>query len=460
MAQVDITKLNPSSPEIITNQSTINIGTIGHVAHGKTTVVRAISSVTTIKYQKELERNITIRLGYANAKIYECPKCPPPQCYISMNSKKLEDPRCPHCNSPINLIRHISFVDCPGHDVLMATMLNGTAVMDAALLLIAANEPCPQPQTSEHLAAVQIMNLKHIIILQNKIDLISQEDAREQYGSILKYIATTAARDSPIIPISAQLGMNIDAVVEHIVKTIPIPDRNYVSPAKMIVIRSFFTNKAGEDVRNLKGGIAGGSILQGCLKIGDDVEIRPGVLEKEGNKPVCRIRRSKIVSLKADENELAFAVPGGLIGVGLTLDPSLCRGDKLQGQVLGQPGSLPDIYLSFTAHFTLFKHLLGVVGKTSLTRITGLAMTENLMLNVGSTHTYGTVVGLAKSENANANSDEGNAGVKGFAAFRLSNPVCTQIGERIAISRKIDRTWRLIGWAKILKGEPLEILES
>ena len=61
---------------------------------------------------------------------------------------------------------------CAGHDILMATMLNGAAVMDGALLLIAANETCPQPQTSEHLAAVEIMRLQHIIILQNKIDLI------------------------------------------------------------------------------------------------------------------------------------------------------------------------------------------------------------------------------------------------------------------------------------------------
>ena len=358
----------------------------------------------------------------------------------------------------INLIRHISFVDCPGHDILMATMLSGTAVMDAALLLIAANEPCPQPQTSEHLAAVQIMNLKHMIILQNKVDLISQEDARQQYSTILKYIATTAARDSPIIPISAQLGMNIDAVVEHIVKTLPIPNRDYVAPAKMIVIRSFFTNKAGEDVRNLKGGIAGGSILQGCLKVGDDVEIRPGVLEKIDNKPVCRIRRSKVVSLKAEENELAYAVPGGLIGVGLTLDPSLCRNDKLQGQVLGQPGTLPEIYLSFTVHFTLFKHLLGVVGKASLTRITPLLMNEYVQLNVGSTSTNATVIGITKIEPTKGAADEGS-GVKGFAAFRLSNPVCTQLGERIAISRRIERTWRLIGWAKILKGDPLEIIE-
>ena len=79
-------------------------------------------------------------------------------------------------------------MDCPGHDILMATMLNGAAVMDAALLLIAGNETCPQPQTSEHLAAIEIMKLKHIIILQNKIDLIKESQALEQYESILRFI--------------------------------------------------------------------------------------------------------------------------------------------------------------------------------------------------------------------------------------------------------------------------------
>lgn len=69
----------------------------------------------------------------------------------------------------MELVRHVSFVDCPGHDILMATMLNGAAVMDGALLLIAANESCPQPQTSEHLAAVEIMRLANIIIVQNKV---------------------------------------------------------------------------------------------------------------------------------------------------------------------------------------------------------------------------------------------------------------------------------------------------
>lgn len=88
----------------------------------------------------------------------------------------------------MKLLRHVSFVDCPGHDILMATMLNGAAVMDAALLLIAGNEPCPQPQTSEHLAAIEIMKLQHIIILQNKVDLMKESAAEDHYQSIKKFI--------------------------------------------------------------------------------------------------------------------------------------------------------------------------------------------------------------------------------------------------------------------------------
>lgn len=88
----------------------------------------------------------------------------------------------------MKLVRHVSFVDCPGHDILMATMLNGAAVMDAALLLIAGNETCPQPQTSEHLAAVEIMKLEHIIILQNKVDLIKEAQALDHQKSIAAFV--------------------------------------------------------------------------------------------------------------------------------------------------------------------------------------------------------------------------------------------------------------------------------
>lgn len=221
LAKLDITKLNPLSPEVISRQATINIGTIGHVAHGKSTVVKAISGVQTVRFKNELERNITIKLGYANAKIYKCedPKCPRPATYRAYGSSKEDAPfsEVPGFEDKrMQLIRHVSFVDCPGHDILMATMLNGAAVMDGALLLIAGNETCPQPQTSEHLAAVEIMRLSHIIILQNKIDLIQESAAANQHEQILRFIQGTIAEGAPIVPISAQLKYNIDVVCEYI----------------------------------------------------------------------------------------------------------------------------------------------------------------------------------------------------------------------------------------------------
>jgi signal recognition particle receptor subunit beta len=212
-------------------------GTIGHVAHGKSTVVKAISGVQTVRFKNELERNITIKLGYANAKIYKCPKCERPGCYRAYGSSKEDSPNCEHCAGPMDLIRHVSFVDCPGHDILMATMLNGAAVMDGALLLVAANEPCPQPQTSEHLAAVEIMRLRDILILQNKIDLVSEPAAQNQAEAIRRFVQGTVADGAPIVPVSAQLRYNVDVVCEYVERRIPVPKRDFVSPPQMIVIR-------------------------------------------------------------------------------------------------------------------------------------------------------------------------------------------------------------------------------
>ena len=103
--------------------------------------------------------------------------------------------------------------------------------------VMAGNESCPQPQTSEHLAAIEIMKLKHILILQNKIDLIKEEQAREQNEQILKFIEGTVAEGAPVIPISAQLKYNIEVVCEYIVKKIPVPIRDFTSEPRLIIIR-------------------------------------------------------------------------------------------------------------------------------------------------------------------------------------------------------------------------------
>ncbi|NXS47743.1 IF2G factor, partial [Balaeniceps rex] len=237
----DVTKLTPLSPEVISRQATINIGTIGHVAHGKSTVVKAISGVHTVRFKNELERNITIKLGYANAKIYKLddPSCSRPECYRSCGSSTPDEfpTDIPGTKGNFKLVRHVSFVDCPGHDILMATMLNGAAVMDAALLLIAGNESCPQPQTSEHLAAIEIMKLKHILILQNKIDLVKESQAKEQYEQILAFVQgkfSTAEIQLMVEIFLSQLKYNIEVVCEYIVKKIPVPLRDFTSEPRLI----------------------------------------------------------------------------------------------------------------------------------------------------------------------------------------------------------------------------------
>src|SRR5277367_1955380 len=110
---LDVKSLTPLTPEIIARQATINIGTIGHVAHGKSTVVKAISGVQTVRFKNELERNITIKLGYANAKIYKCdnPRCLRPGNYKSYGSGKEAEPECKQCGGKLILQRHVSFVD-------------------------------------------------------------------------------------------------------------------------------------------------------------------------------------------------------------------------------------------------------------------------------------------------------------------------------------------------------------
>lgn len=458
--KVDPTKLTALTAEVISRQATINVGTIGHVAHGKSTVVKAISGVQTVRFKNELVRNITIKLGYANAKIYKGERVPQKDdeakedtgqkggFYTSRGSSHADSFIDEENKVQYHLRRHISFVDCPGHDILMATMLNGAAVMDAALLLVAGNETCPQPQTSEHLAAVEIMRLENIIILQNKVDLVKPDAALAQHEQIRKFVAGTVADSAPVIPISAVLKYNIDVVCEYLVHKIPVPVRDFTSHPRLIVIRSFDVNKPGQDVSNLQGGVAGGSILQGVLRVGDEIEVRPGIVSKgDGDGDIrCSPIFSKVSSLYAENNDLQYAVPGGLIGVGTRIDPTLTRADRLVGQVLGLKGQLPAVFAEIEISYYLLRRLLGVKmsdgGKQA--KVQKLAKAEILMVNIGSTATGGKVMGVRAD----------------LAKIALTQPVCTQEGEKIALSRRVDKHWRLIGWGQIRKGTEIQIVES
>ncbi|MEM2756198.1 MAG: translation initiation factor IF-2 subunit gamma, partial [Candidatus Bathyarchaeia archaeon] len=269
-----------------------NIGTAGHVDHGKTTLVEALTGVWTSRHSEEIKRGITIKLGYADAGFYKCPVCPPPKCYSTQQT-------CPNCGSKTELLRVVSFVDAPGHEVLMATMLSGAAVMDGAILVIAANEPCPQPQTKEHLAALEIVGVKNIVIAQNKIELVTPQEALKNYQQIKEFVKGTIAEDAPIIPISAQNKVNIDYLIEAIEKYIPTPKRDPLKPPLMYVVRSFDINKPGTRATELSGGVIGGTIVQGVLRVGDEIEIRPGIVSTDSSgRSIAQPLMTRIVSLR------------------------------------------------------------------------------------------------------------------------------------------------------------------
>lgn len=453
-------ELHPLHPDVISRQATINIGAIGHVAHGKTTLVRAITSVNTIKFHSEVEKNITIKLGYANAKIFRCPTCKPPHNYFQAPSSAKDDTVCKVCKSPGTLVRHVSFVDCPGHDFYMATMLTGACVMDSAFLLISADQPCPQSQTQEHLLAIEIAGVCKsggVIVVQNKIDLLpSEASAKTHKVNIVKFLSATQAAGSPIIPTSAISGYNVDLVLYYIVNYLKVPTRNLTLPPKFTVIRSFDVNKQGTDIENIKGGVAGGTLLQGMIRLGDLIEIRPGTVKVDEHTGRCQCYPlfTTVRSLYAENNELRYAIPGGLIAIGTDVDPSLTRQDRLVGSVIGHPDQLPPIRLNLKVVYELMHALIGqatlVTGATGL--ISDLQADEIVMLTIGSNAVTGTV----KEIDTSCHPPQ--------AKLAMARPICAENGEMIALSRKMNygtsKSWRLIGWGRIQDDKEWDAFEG
>lgn len=406
-------------------QSEVSIGTLGHVDHGKTTLVSYITGEWTDRHSDEIRRGISIRLGYAATILMKCKSCPEPEMYTTSHLAK--DGKCSKCGGPLEALREISFVDSPGHESLMATCLSGASLMDGAILVIAANEPCPMPQTAEHLHALEIVGVKNLIIVQNKIELVTKEQAKKHYQQIKNFIKGTVAEGAPIIPISAVFGANIDLLIKTIEEIIPTPKRDDDALPKMFVARSFDINRPGTAPDKMHGGVVGGSVVQGKLKIGDEIEISPGAKGEKGFKPI----KAKVISLLSGSgNSLQEAYPGGLIGVGTGLDPASTRADRLVGNVVGKVGKLPKIIEKLMVKPVLMQR---VVGMESHKQVENLKLNEPMMLVVGTASTVGVITRLHGEE----------------IELALKRPVVAEKGQRIAIGRRVENKWRLIGYAEV-----------
>ena len=407
----------------VPRQPEVNIGLVGHVDHGKTTLTQALTGEWTDRHSEELKRGISIKLGYADAAFYACPNCPKPTGYAV-------EPKCPSCGGEAKFLRAVSFVDAPGHETLMETMLSGAAIMDGALLLVAANEPCPQPQTREHLYALDIIGVRKVVVVQNKIDLIPSEDAERNHREIVDFLAGSPIAEAPVVPISANHRVGIDALIGAIEETIPTPPRDPAKSPLMYVARSFDINRPGTRPRALQGGVLGGSLLQGRLKVGAEIEIRPGVAGEPN--VATESLTTRITSILSGGQSWEELRPGGLAAIGTSLDPALAKGDGLMGRLVGTAGTLPPVSQKIRLKATLLDRVLGAQREIKVEKI---RTSELLAITVGTTVATGKVT--------SARGDD--------VELALQRAVTVFPGSRVAISRRLN-AWRLIGFGIVEGG--------
>ena len=391
---------------------------MGHVDHGKTTLTQALSGTWTDTHSEERKRGISIKLGYADTAFYRTKKG---EAY-AMGKRpdgKEDDAK--------ELLRAVSFVDAPGHETLMAVMISGSSIMDGALLLVAANEKCPQPQTREHLMALEIAGIENIVVVQNKIDLVSRERAMESHAEIKTFLEGTIAENAPIIPVSAHHDVNLDILIDAIEDIIPTPDLREKENGLMYVARSFDINRPGTRPSKLKGGIIGGSVVSGNFSEGDDIVIAPGRKITDGNKSRWEPIETKISSVQAGGLDLESVHAGGLCGIATPLDPFHTKSDNLSGQVMAKAGELPPVWETLDVSLNLLKQM--VSGESDGENVRPLQPGEMLMLNSATATSVG-VVSAVKGKNATLN---------------LRLPICALSGSRITLSRRVGSRWRLIG---------------
>lgn len=384
----------------------INVGIFGHIDHGKTTLLQKITGKWTSTHSEELKRGITIKLGYADVII-----CKDKEGYNTKGKGEA--------------IRHVSFVDAPGHEMLMATTLSGAALIDAAILVIAANEGI-KPQTREHLMALQVKKIENIIVVQNKIDLVNKEQARKNYKEIKEFLGEKYSK-SNIIPISAQQEVNIEEILKALV-SIPIKKRNGNAKPVFIVARSFDINKPGTAPKDLHGAVLGGMLKQGKLKVGDEIEINPGRMIKENNQQNYHAIKTKIISLFNGSKKVSELTPGGSTSIETELDMGTGKSDSLAGNLVSHPNNLPPATAKIKINYALFQK------SSNAFQNSALSQKETIMLSINTTITGGVIQKITEKE----------------IEVQLKMPAIFFKGDDVGIAKNIHGHWRLVGYGEVV----------
>ncbi len=387
----------------------VNLGIFGHIDHGKTTLLYKLSGKWTDTHSEELKRGITLKLGYADITISK-------------------DESGYNKNGKGTALLHVSFVDSPGHEMLMSTMLSGAAMIDTAILVVAANEGI-KPQTREHLTALHAKKVKHLIVVQNKIDLIPQEKAKQNHKEILELLKGKYD-NAPIIPISAQQEVNLDKIYQAIAE-IPVPQRDTTGNPLFLVARSFDINRPGTTPKNLHGAVLGGTLKKGKLKVGDEIEIKPGRVIKEANQYHYKTVTTKVVKLFNGSTEVSELTPGGSMSIETELDMALGKSDAFSGCVASISKTLPENALTLKIKFSLFSESFTSTGTV---KIEPLKPSETILLSINTSKTLAMIKKIHGNE----------------AELILKTPIVPFKGDNVALARNFNTHWRLVGSGEIV----------
>lgn len=391
------------------NQPIMNIGMLGSVSDGKSTTVYKLTGTKTQKHSSELKRNITIKPGYANMKIYKNNNI-----YDSCGSNKTLDGE---------LVHHLSFVDCPGHNELILTMLANIDLMVGAIVIVSAAEPIERkPQLIQHLMAIKIANMTNFIICLNKLDLVTKQVALERKKELDRLLKSLDITPKIIIPVCMNKSIGVKMLLESIMEYFPPKKDEDLSNPQFRISRSFDINKNNLPIEKLSGGILGGSLISGKFKVGDKIEIKPGIVSHDSTgKIVSTPIITTIKSLKTDTTNLEEIHSGGLIGIGTDIDPFYCKNDNMSGNIIGLEGQLPDVYNEITINFT----------KQEFTKINWepkVGEVLNLMIS--------TLSLAAKLKDINNNR----------LTLVLEKPACIDNKMMIVVSKIINKSINIIGY--------------
>ncbi len=416
-------------------QPIINIGCLGSVSDGKSTLVEKLTGTKTQRHSTEKTRNITKNQGYANMKIWSDTSEDGSTIYHTTDTHPTEYKNENGKDCP--LANHVSFVDCPGHQELIKVMLSSIALMDGAVVVVAVNDKAPseKPQLIQHLAAIKLGRIDKIIVCLNKIDLVSKDLLLQRKQELDVMLEQYNIRPYAVIPtcFNKMIGMKyvLKAMME-LFNPSNFTERDSKSPIFRIS-RSFDINKPGTNWTDITGGVIGGSLMSGKIRSGDEIEIRPGMLMgKQPGKISCKPIKTTVFSIKTDTTELDEICPGGLIGIRTDADPVYCKANYLTGNIAGLVGTLPNVYLEIAVDVSM----VTMFGYTWEPKVKDLVSVQ-----------IGTHMADASVK---------SIGDKIVLTF--SSPVCIPDNQHIIICRTIDSILRIVAEGCVLYSENLNFL--